>query len=123
MYPFWAVEHKTAEWLRMPVPGRQTLAFNMERKALEFVIVTVGAVNSSSIAITTTVSVPALTNSCKLQKGDRLIAEARPLPFKGERKTEETWKTGVAQAAKAARESPKDDSKLKAKKETMIMDI
>ena len=45
------------------------------------------------------------------------------LPFVRKRKADETWKTDVAQAAKAKSQAAKDDSKQKTKKVAMTMEI
>ena len=101
-YPFWAVERVSADWLRQKhVEAKHAkLEFNVERKTLEFACVTVGAVGGSSIAITVAVSLPVLTNPRKLQTDDRLLLEVAPQPAVKKRKAE-TWKTDVANAAKA----------------------
>ena len=99
LYPFWAVEHKSADWLRTKnrahEPEQKTLEVNVERKTFEFASVTVGAVGKDSIAITTTVKLLVMTNPREFQKGDRLIDEAAPLPFVRKRKADETWKIDV----------------------------
>ena len=104
-------------------PEQKTLEINVEHKTLEFASVTVGVVGKDSIAITTTVKLPVMTNPRKLQKGDRLIEEAAPLPFVRKRKADETWKTDVAQAARATGKAARGDSKQTTENAAMTMEI
>ena len=107
MFPFWAVERVTEEWMfrtNSEFTFRKEAThfeFNVEHKELEFACVSVGAVAGTSIASTVIVRLPVLTNTCGLDKGTRLFMPAAAAKLVVAKRKDESWRTHVGTAAKS----------------------
>ena len=108
MFPFWAVERVTEEWMfktNSEFTFRKEAThfeFNVEHKELEFACVSVGAVAGTSIASTVIVRMPVLTNTCGLDKGTRLFMPAAAAKLVVVKRKDESWRThvGIAKSQK-----------------------
>lgn len=116
LHPFWAVR-------RLSRDDKQKTAsttFNTETAEKDFNVVTVGQIGEDSISITLTVTVPMLTNSVALKKGDELFMETTA-KMAAKRKIT-TWKEESAAHAKA-KAKPQAKPKAKSSNALAIVEV
>ncbi len=71
MQPFWLVQRLTVSSLKKEQENGATLNFNLEFK--EGVSGHMGSWHDESMSLVYKVSVPVLTNTCKIQRGEELV--------------------------------------------------
>ncbi len=95
---------------RLPEGKDKNKVFNMGLTNKVFCVVTVGHIRGDSVAMTTEVTVPMMTNTKSVKAGDELLIEIAASNPKGKRKAE-SWKDDVARAAKAKAKPMKSPGK------------
>ena len=86
--------------------------FNVSLTEKQYNVVSVGDLRGHSVAMTTQVSVPMITNETKIAAGEELILEVAPNAYT-KRRTDVSWKDDVV-AAKAAKTKAKAKASSKA---------
>ena len=110
LHPFWAVGRLSATELhKNNTASRGKHVFNMGLVDKVFAVVTVGSVKGESVAMTTEVTVPMMTNIQSVRRGDELIMEIAAKGEAGKRKAQ-SWKED-AQAKPKAKAKPKATAK------------
>ena len=92
MHPFWAVRRLTTTQMSKEPPDDKSVAgFSIKKEKKEYTVVTVGTVQTHSVAMTIIVQIPVFTNSKILTKGTELIMEQAEVQ-KQVTKRGDTWK-------------------------------
>lgn len=117
LHPFWAVERLTEADLkrRQQTPTGAQLDFNLVTEIAEISVVTAGGWHDTSLAGTTAVKIPILTNPEKLTQGDVLICQVQANKTPPKRQTED-WRDDVAKKRKAEAKSKAGGAAASAKK-------
>lgn len=106
LHPFWAIERMSREELQKKSAAANTRrAFNVVMTTKSYNVVTVGNVKDDSIATTTSVIVPIITNEAAIAAGEELLLESAARPAAHKRKTE-SWKDDSARVAKKRGKTP-----------------
>ena len=115
MHPLWAVQRLTPDELsKRNFNAKTNHEFNIALIEKDFNVVTVGSVGGQSVAMTTTVTVPMMTNTKAVAPGAELLMEISPKTVVAKRKAP-NWKDDVASVAKAKAKAGKAAAKPKAK--------
>ena len=115
LHPFWAVQRLTPDELSKRNFNQKTNhEFNIALIEKDFNVVTVGSVGDQSVAMTTTVTVPMMTNTKAVAPGAELLMEISPKTVVAKRKAP-NWKDDVASVAKAKAKAVKAAAKPKPK--------
>ena len=115
LHPFWAVQRLTPDELSKRNFNQKTNhEFNIALIEKDFNVVTVGSVGDQSVAMTTTVTVPMMTNTKAVAPGAELLMEISPKTVVAKRKAP-NWKDDVASVAKAKAKAGKAAAKPKPK--------
>ena len=89
--------------------------FNVQLQEKEFSVVTVGAAAGDSISETLSVTIPMMTNSTTVKKGEELVFQ---VAHKDKKRKEHSWKDDVADTRRA-----KAKAKPKAKSQAAPMEV
>ena len=101
LHPFWAVQRLTADELsKRNFHEKTDHEFNIALTEKDYNVVTVGSLGGQSVSMTTTVTVPIMTNTKAVAPGAELLMEIAPKIAVAKRKAP-NWKDDVASAAKA----------------------
>ena len=118
MHAFWVVDRATEEWLGIlrshgkGVPGRPVqnaavaaakLEFNCELQDTHFMSMVVGSIGTETVNGSLQVTIPILTNTIDLKKGDFLLMEVGKKP--SGKKRDHTWKTDAERAVQNAKKA------------------
>ena len=115
LHPFWAVQRLTADELsKRNFREKTDREFNIALIEKDFNVVTVGSLGGQSVSMTTTVTVPIMTNTKAVAPGAELLMEIAPKIAVAKRKAP-NWKDDVASAAKAKANAVKSAAKPKPK--------
>ena len=115
LHPFWAVQRLTADELsKRNFREKTDREFNIALREKDFNVVTVGSLGGQSVSMTTTVTVPIMTNTKAVAPGAELLMEIAPKIAVAKRKAP-NWKDDVASAAKAKASAVKSAAKPKPK--------
>ena len=115
LHPFWAVQRLTPDELsKRNFNAKTNHEFNIALTEKDFNVVTVGSVGGQSVAMTTTVTVPMMTNTKAVAPGAELFMEIAPKIAAAKRKAP-NWKDDVASVAKAKAKAVKAAAKPKPK--------
>ena len=115
LHPFWAVQRLTADELsNRNFHAKTDHEFNIALIEKDFNVVTVGSLGGQSVSMTTTVTVPIMTNTKAVAPGAELLMEIAPKIAVAKRKAP-NWKDDVASAAKAKADAVKSAAKPKPK--------
>ena len=113
LHPFWAVQRLTADELsKRNFHEKTDHEFNIALTEKDYNVVTVGSLGGQSVSMTTTVTVPIMTNTKAVATGDELLMEIAPRLAVAKRKAP-NWKDDVASAAKAKANAVKSAAKPK----------
>ena len=103
LHPFWATQRLSRDELqRIHALDRTTHRFNVSLQEKQYIVVTVGSLRGGSVAMTTTVAVPVLTNETALVAGEALFLEVATKAVAPKRK-DTTWKVVVNNTAAKAK--------------------
>lgn len=115
LHPFWAVQRLTADELsKRNFHAKTDHEFNIALTEKDFNVVTVGSLGGQSVSMTTTVTVPIMTNTKAVAPGAELLMEIAPKIAVAKRKAP-NWKDDVASVAKAKAKAVKAAAKPKPK--------
>ena len=115
LHPFWAVQRLTADELsKRNFREKTDREFNIALIEKDFNVVTVGCLGGQSVSMTTTVTVPIMTNTKAVAPDAELLMEIAPKIAVAKRKAP-NWKDDVASAAKAKANAVKSAAKPKPK--------
>ena len=115
LHPFWAVQRLTPDELSKRNFNQKTNhEFNIALAEKDFNVVTVGSLGGQSVSMTTTVTVPIMTNTKAVAPGAELFMEIAPKIAVAKRKAP-NWKDDVASVAKAKAKAVKAAAKPKPK--------
>ena len=115
LHPFWAVQRLTADELsKRNFREKTDREFNIALTEKDVNVVTVGSLGGQSVSMTTTVTVPIMTNTKAVAPGAELLMEIAPKIAVAKRKAP-NWKDDVASAAKAKATAVKSAAKPKPK--------
>ena len=115
LHPFWAVQRLTADELsKRNFREKTDREFNIALIEKDFNVVTVGSLGGQSVSMTTTVTVPIMTNTKAVAPGAELLMQIAPNIAVAKRKAP-NWKDDVASAAKAKANAVKSAAKPKPK--------
>ena len=115
MHPFWAVQRLTADELsKRNFHAKTDHEFNIALTEKDFNVVTVGSLGGQSVSMTTTVTVPIMTNTKAVAPGAELLMQIAPKIAAVKRKAP-NWKDDVASVAKAKAKAVKAAAKPKPK--------
>ena len=113
LHPFWAVQRLTADELsKRNFHAKTDHEFNIALTEKDFNVVTVGSLGGQSVSMTTTVTVPIMTNTKAVAPGAELLMQIAPNIAVAKRKAP-NWKDDVASAAKAKANAVKSAAKPK----------
>ena len=122
LHPFWAIQRLSADEMKKRSSKdpqlRSGRRFNVSLTEKQYNVVSVGDLRGHSVAMTTQVSVPMITNETKIAAGEELILEVAPKAYT-KRRTDVSWKDDVV-AAKAAKTKAKAKASSKAASSTAI---
>ena len=100
---FWATQRLSRDELqRQNSKDKTTHRFNVSLQEKQYSVVIVGSLLGGSVAMTTTVAVPVLTNETALVAGEALVLEVAPKVVAPKR-NEVTWKDDVTNTAAKAK--------------------
>ena len=115
LHPFWAVQRLTADELsKRNFHEKTDHEFNIALTEKDYNVVTVGSLGGQSVSMTTTVTVPIMTNTKAVAPGAELLMQIAPKIAVAKRKAP-NWKDDVASAAKAKANAVKSAAKPKPK--------
>ena len=115
LHPFWAVQRLTADELsKRNFHEKTDHEFNIALTEKDYNVVTVGSLGGQSVSMTTTVTVPIMTNTKAVAPGAELLMEIAPKNAAAKRKAP-NWKDDVASVAKAKAKAVKAAAKPKPK--------
>ena len=118
LHPFWAVQRLTADELsKRNFHAKTDHEFNIALTEQDFNVVTVGSLGGQSVSMTTTVTVPIMTNTKAVAPGAELLMEltTKHPPSHHAKRKAAGWKDDVARAAKAKANAAKAAAKPKPK--------
>ena len=104
MHPFWLIPRCTEKDLRLrneDLTGTQEATFNVELDSIQVGVVTTGCLMSQRTNIAWVVTVPIITNSQAIRKGEELFIKVTPPPKKEKEQVVETWKAAVKRSTKS----------------------
>ena len=115
LHPFWAVQRLTADELsKRNFHEKTDHEFNIALTEKDYNVVTVGSLGGQSVSMTTTVTVPIMTNTKAVAPGAELLMQIAPKIAVAKRKAP-NWKDDVASVAKAKAKAVKAAAKPKPK--------
>ena len=104
MHPFWLIPRCTEKDLRLrneDLTGTQEATFNVELDSIQVGVVTTGCLMSQRTNIAWVVTVPIITNTQAIRKGEELFIKVAPPPKKEKEQVVETWKAAAKRSTKS----------------------
>ena len=121
VYPFWAIQRLTEEQIKKmnQEQGGRHRKINCEVEYVQYTNCSVGVLTGDSVAMTTYVTVPMVTNRLAVEEGEELIL-AFAQKQKDIKRKDQTWKTDAASASKKAKPLKNQDNGKSNSKDTEI---